>query len=102
METADIFVKGTGILNRWKWPDIEGLHSFKGPVLHTARWDDSFDWTDKTVALIGAGSSGIQVLPKIQPKAKRVIHYMKGKTWISPVGYGAEEGIEDENGESQP
>ncbi len=97
-DTADIFLKGTGILNRWKWPDIEGLHSFKGPVLHSARWDPSFDWSDKTVALIGAGSTGIQILPKIQPKAKRVIHYMKGKTWISPVGYGAEQGVEDENG----
>ncbi|RYZ49129.1 MAG: hypothetical protein EOP49_17070, partial [Sphingobacteriales bacterium] len=28
--------------------------------------DLSFDWTDKTVALIGAGSSGIQLLPQIQ------------------------------------
>lgn len=60
--------------------------------MHTARWDESFDWTDKTVALIGAGSSGIQILPQIQPKAKRVVHFMKGKNWISPVGYGAEEG----------
>lgn len=60
--------------------------------MHSASWDTSFDWTDKRVALIGAGSSGIQILPQIQPKAKQVVHFMKGKTWISPVGYGAEEG----------
>ena len=58
--------------------------------MHTAGWDPKFDWTDKRIALIGAGSSGIQVLPTIQPAAKRVYHYMRGKTWISPVGYAAE------------
>jgi cation diffusion facilitator CzcD-associated flavoprotein CzcO len=65
--------------------------------MHSANWDTSFDWTEKRVALIGAGSSGIQILPQIQPKAKQVVHFMKGKTWISPVGYGAEEG--DSSGE---
>lgn len=60
--------------------------------MHTANFDPSFDLEDKRVALIGAGSTGIQVLPNIQPKAKRVFHYMRGKTWISPVGYGADIG----------
>lgn len=91
-DTADILIKGTGVLNKWKWPEIKGLHSFKGSLMHTAGWDPKFDWTNKRVALIGAGSSGIQVLPHIQPKAKHVFHYMRGKTWISPVGYAAEVG----------
>lgn len=60
--------------------------------MHTACWDPEFDWTDRNVALIGAGSSGIQVLPHIQPQSKRVVHFMRGKTWISPVGYAAEVG----------
>ncbi|KAJ5772709.1 hypothetical protein N7520_003238 [Penicillium odoratum] len=45
----------------------------------------------KSVALIGAGSTGIQILPQIQPYAKSVDHYVSGKTWISPVGFGSEE-----------
>ena len=92
VDTCNVLLRGTGILNAWKWPDIPGIHDFKGPYMHSAKWDESFDWTNKTVALIGAGSSGIQLLPQIQPKAKKVVHFMKGKTWISPVGYGAEEG----------
>ncbi|RSL94534.1 hypothetical protein CDV31_014277 [Fusarium ambrosium] len=91
-DTADILIKGTGVLNKWKWPEIKGLHSFRGSLMHTAGWDPKFDWTDKRIALIGAGSSGIQVLPHIRPKAKHVFHYMRGKTWISPVGYAAEVG----------
>ncbi|KAK2596480.1 hypothetical protein N8I77_013368 [Diaporthe amygdali] len=91
-DTADVLIRGTGLLNKWKWPDIKGLHSFKGSLMHTANFDPTFDWTDKTVALIGAGSTGIQVLPHIQPEAKHVFHYIRGKTWISPVGYGADIG----------
>ena len=36
--TADVFINAGGILNDWKWPDIDGLHSFKGRLLHTAAW----------------------------------------------------------------
>lgn len=95
-------MRGTGLLNTWNWPEIPGLHDFKGPYMHSANWDKSFDWTDKRVALIGAGSSGIQILPQIQPKAKQVVHFMKGKTWVSPVGYGAEEGDNSGQGTWQP
>lgn len=35
---AHIFINAGGILNDWKWPDIEGLHSFKGKLIHTAAW----------------------------------------------------------------
>jgi cation diffusion facilitator CzcD-associated flavoprotein CzcO len=59
--------------------------------MHSANWDESFDWKDKRVALIGAGSSGIQILPQIQPRAKLVVHFIRGKTWISPVGFSADE-----------
>ena len=35
---GDVFINAGGILNKWKWPDIEGLHSFLGPKIHTADW----------------------------------------------------------------
>lgn len=40
--TSDIVISAVGILNNWKWPDIEGLHSFKGKLLHSANWDLSW------------------------------------------------------------
>lgn len=39
--------------------------------------------TGKNIALIGGGSSGIQLLPNMQPIVKHCDHYMKGKTWIA-------------------
>ena len=52
--------------SNWKWPEVEGLDDFQGPLIHTAQWPKDFDHTGKTIAVIGNGSSGIQVLPELQ------------------------------------
>lgn len=44
-----------------KGPEISGLHDFGGKLLHSAHWDESAIYKDKRVAVIGTGSSGIQV-----------------------------------------
>lgn len=51
----------------WKWPDIPGLDSFQGKLLHSARWDETYDFQGKTVGIIGSGSSAIQIIPQLQP-----------------------------------
>jgi cation diffusion facilitator CzcD-associated flavoprotein CzcO len=90
VDVCDVFISATGAINAWQWPDIKGLQSFKGKLVHSANWDPTIDVTGKRVALIGGGSTGIQILPQIQPKAARVDHYMKGKTWIPPMSFGAQ------------
>lgn len=47
-DEADVLITGTGLLNEWKWPNITGLHDFKGELLHTANWNDNFDPTVST------------------------------------------------------
>ncbi|EHL01173.1 putative sterigmatocystin biosynthesis monooxygenase stcW [Glarea lozoyensis 74030] len=59
----------TGILNKWKWPDIPGLNNFKGDLLHTANWPKDFEYSGKRVAVIGNGSSGVQLVPAIQKES---------------------------------
>ncbi|KAK6378802.1 hypothetical protein LTS17_006505 [Exophiala oligosperma] len=81
---SHILINAAGILNNWRWPDIKDLHSFKGPMMHTAAWDHTVDLTDKIVGLIGTGSSSVQVLPQIQKIAKEVQVFMRSPTWISP------------------
>jgi cation diffusion facilitator CzcD-associated flavoprotein CzcO len=51
----------------WKWPEIPGLQDFKGKLLHSASWDHTYDFQNKTVVVIGAGSSAIQIVPQLQP-----------------------------------
>jgi cation diffusion facilitator CzcD-associated flavoprotein CzcO len=82
-DVSDVIYRGVGGLNQWKWPDIAGLHSFQGKLIHSANWDLSYDYKGKKVAVIGAGSSGIQIVPSIQPNVRRLDHYIRGRTWIS-------------------
>lgn len=53
--------------SNWKWPSIPGLQSFKGTLVHSANWPDGLDLNNKTVAVLGCGSSGVQIVPAIQP-----------------------------------
>ncbi|RTE71760.1 hypothetical protein BHE90_013841 [Fusarium euwallaceae] len=92
------FVNGCGFLNDWKWPDIEGLDSFEGTLLHTANWDPAANYDGKTVAVIGNGSSGIQVIPEVQKTAKKVIAFMRSPTWVFPSI--AEDLLKEENEEA--
>ncbi|KAF9469451.1 FAD/NAD(P)-binding domain-containing protein [Collybia nuda] len=82
---ADILINASGVLNKWAWPDIAGLQDFKGTLLHTANYDRSVNLTGKRVGLIGNGSSGIQVLPTIQPQVAKLTTFVRRATWIAPT-----------------
>ena len=47
-DTADLLFTGIGSLSRWNWPDIEGLHNFKGTLIHSAQWEVPGSASDKT------------------------------------------------------
>ncbi|KIM98172.1 hypothetical protein OIDMADRAFT_129122 [Oidiodendron maius Zn] len=83
-DRCDFLLDASGILNDWKWPDIKGLHSFKGDLIHSARWPKDFSYAEKTVAVIGNGSSGVQIVPALQPTVKKLVHILRSPTWISP------------------
>jgi cation diffusion facilitator CzcD-associated flavoprotein CzcO len=84
VDTCNVIVNGTGVVNKWKWPTIQGLHDFRGVLAHSAAWDTSIDWEGKTVAVIGTGSSSIQMVPKFAKTAKHVTVFMRNKTYIGP------------------
>ncbi|KAK5057905.1 hypothetical protein LTR84_011906 [Exophiala bonariae] len=81
---AHVFVNGTGLLNTWKWPEINGLFNFKGSLMHSAKWNHEVDFANKTVGVIGTGSTSVQILPQLQKIAKQVKVFMRSPTWISP------------------
>ncbi|KAI1368655.1 hypothetical protein F5Y08DRAFT_335549 [Xylaria arbuscula] len=81
---ANFIIDASGILNNWKWPEISNLDSFQGELIHTANWPKDFDYANKSVAVIGNGSSGIQVVPAIHPDVKKLYHFIRTPTWILP------------------
>ncbi|KAF9565886.1 FAD/NAD(P)-binding domain-containing protein [Agrocybe pediades] len=84
-QECDILINASGVLNAWKWPDLPGLETYEGKLVHTAAWDTNIDLRDKHVGLIGNGSSGIQVLPAIYPAAKKITTFIRSATWVAPV-----------------
>lgn len=86
VETADFFVSAAGRLNVPKMPDIPGLETeFKGHLSHTAAWDPGFDFSGKTVAIIGNGASGQQLMTNLLPHVARIHHYAQSRQWILPT-----------------
>ncbi|KAJ7889596.1 FAD/NAD-P-binding domain-containing protein [Mycena leptocephala] len=91
-DSCDILLLCIGSLSRWHWPDVEGLKEFGGTLVHSAQWDVGDgaweegvkDWADKTVGIIGNGSSGIQIAAALHPKIKKMVTYARAKTWIPP------------------
>jgi cation diffusion facilitator CzcD-associated flavoprotein CzcO len=65
--TSDVLVAATGALSEPFVPDLPGLASFSGPVVHTAEWLEDLDVTGRRVAIVDTGAA-IQVIPAIQPR----------------------------------
>lgn len=83
-DRVDFLVANTGVLNTWKWPDIPSREVYKGSITHSADYDTSLDLKDKVVIVIGSGASAIQIIPAIQPVAKKVISFYRTPQWIGP------------------
>ncbi len=85
---ADFVVVATGVLHHPFTPDIPGLESFDGDVLHTARWIDGIPTAGRRIAVIGNGSTGVQVVSALQRDAAQVTHFVRTPQWVmwAPVG----------------
>ncbi|KAF7556447.1 hypothetical protein G7Z17_g1441 [Cylindrodendrum hubeiense] len=81
---SEVLVNAGGILNHPQMPDIKGLSEFSGPLLHTAAWDHSVDLKGKRIAVIGSGASSVQLVPQLQPLAKKMQVYIRTPSWICP------------------
>jgi cation diffusion facilitator CzcD-associated flavoprotein CzcO len=82
--TARILVAATGGLSEPSIPEVPGIEGFEGAAFHTARWDHGHDLRDRRVAVVGTGASAVQVVPHIQPLAKRVTVFQRTPPWIMP------------------
>ena len=83
-DVCDILVSATGFLSKWRWPDIPGLHDFKGKMYHSANWATDFNADGKRIGVIGNGSSAIQIIPQVVDNAAHVTNFIRNPTYITP------------------
>ncbi|WP_245159521.1 NAD(P)/FAD-dependent oxidoreductase [Blastococcus sp. CT_GayMR19] len=81
---AQVLVSAAGALADPAHPNIPGLDTFAGTVMHSARWNASHDLSGERVAVIGTGASAVQLVPAIQPIVDTVTVYQRTPAWVVP------------------
>lgn len=79
-------ITATGVLSVPYFPDVPGRDDFRGESYHTGRWPAApVDFADKRVAVIGTGSSGVQVIPAIAGEVASLTVYQRTANWCTPL-----------------
>lgn len=83
-DLVDVLVAATGVLHHPKLPDINGLDSFAGAAFHSSRWDHSVPLEGRRVAVIGTGSTGVQVTTALSKTVGQLFVFQRTPQWIMP------------------
>jgi len=78
------FVCSTGPLSQPRWPDIPGLDDFAGLRLHSARWDHDKKLAGLRVAVVGTGSTAVQLIPPIAREVAQLHVFQRTANWVLP------------------
>jgi cation diffusion facilitator CzcD-associated flavoprotein CzcO len=77
-------ITATGFLSQPRTPDIPGITSFDGKVIHTAAWDQSYDARYRRIAVIGTGATAVQLIPELAKDAADLTVYQRTPIWAVP------------------
>ncbi|MFI6309847.1 flavin-containing monooxygenase [Nocardia fusca] len=84
--TTRFLIFATGALSLPQVPNFSGLESFRGSWYHTANWpSEPVDFTGRRVAVIGTGSSGVQVVPRIAAQAEQLFVLQRTAAFVVPA-----------------
>jgi 4-hydroxyacetophenone monooxygenase len=81
---ANFIVTATGTFANPKQPRFENQDAFMGQIIHPARWPERLDLKGKRVAVIGNGSTGVQLLGAVAAEAAQVSVFQRTPQWIAP------------------
>ncbi len=84
-DTADVVIAATGVLHHPRYPDIPGTDEFEGAVFHSARWDHSVPLDGKRIAIVGTGSTGVQLVCALSDRASSLTHFQRTPQWVMPT-----------------
>ena len=81
---AQFLILATGYLCQPKMPDIPGIETFEGKVIHAAMWDDSYSMQGRRAAIIGTGSTAVQLVPALADELADLTVYQRTPIWVMP------------------
>jgi cation diffusion facilitator CzcD-associated flavoprotein CzcO len=79
-------LSATGVLHVPIEPPFPGVKSFEGETYQTATWPaEDVDLVGKRVAVVGTGSSGVQVITTIAPCVTKLIVFQRTAPYVLPA-----------------
>ncbi|MEB3983533.1 NAD(P)/FAD-dependent oxidoreductase [Mycobacterium sp. 663a-19] len=82
--TTRFLISATGFLSQPNTPQIPGIESFAGKIIHTTAWDHGYDLGGRRVGIIGTGATAVQLIPKLAAKAGELTVYQRTPTHVVP------------------
>src|SRR4051812_17744504 len=81
---SQFLILATGYLCQPCTPDIPGIDTFAGRIVHAAQWDDSYSLQGRKAAIIGTGSTGVQLVPALAEDVSELTVYQRTPIWVMP------------------
>lgn len=81
---ARTVVMASGPLANASFPKIDGIERYEGHKIHSAYWDEQYDFRGKRVAVIGTGASAVQIVPELVKTAQHVKVFQRTPGWMMP------------------
>lgn len=82
--TTRLLITATGFLSQPHTPEIPGIESFRGNILHTTAWDDSHELGGRRVGIIGTGATAVQLIPELAARAAELTVYQRTPIHVLP------------------
>ena len=83
---AQFLIAATGVLSVPYFPEVPGREDFRGEQYHTGLWPETpVHFAGKRVAVVGTGSSGVQIIPVIADEVASLTVYQRTPNWCTPL-----------------
>ncbi|MDA9691077.1 NAD(P)/FAD-dependent oxidoreductase, partial [Pseudomonadota bacterium] len=63
-------------------PDFPGMDEFNGRIIHPQFWDESLDYSNKKVVVIGSGATAVTLVPAIAESAKQTTMLQRSPSYV--------------------
>ena len=63
-------------------PNLPGLKTFRGPVIHPQKWPEDLDYAGKRVLVVGSGATAMTIVPAMANTAGEVIMLQRSPTYV--------------------
>jgi cation diffusion facilitator CzcD-associated flavoprotein CzcO len=78
-----VLILAVGRLSEPVLPQLPGLESFAGPVMHSSAWVPGLDLAGARVGVVGTGASAVQLVPQLAGPAEVTV-FQRTAPWVVP------------------